>query len=195
MGISLSPARTIGAPLVDQCPAHLECVLRDTREIGSGFVMFGEIVAASIRDDILDGAPEDRYRRLDQVLFLEDGLCARVRDAYPAKPSSGDHAPGRWVRYVVALTRTDKPMSEASIRRHVAHLENLDRQGRLVLCGPFQDGQGGMVILRAGSREEARAIAESDPFVTEGLETCTVRAWELSCAENDHMGMGGTEDS
>ncbi|MBI4678193.1 MAG: flavin reductase [Elusimicrobia bacterium] len=189
MGITLSPARKIGAPLVDQCRAHLECVLRGTKEVGGGFVVFGEIVAAFVREDILAAPPEDRYRLLDQVVFLENGLYARVRDACPAQAAK-DELPGRWTRYVITLIRTDKPMTEALVRRHVAHLKDLDRRGRLVLCGPFQDHEGGMVIVRADSLDEARAMAEADPFVREGAETYGLRAWELSCEENDHMGMG-----
>ena len=56
------------------------------------------------------------------------------------------------------------------MRRHVAHLKQLERKGQLVLCGPFQDHKGGMVIVSVGSLDEAKAIAESDPFV--GDEPC-----------------------
>ncbi|MBI5239331.1 MAG: flavin reductase [Elusimicrobia bacterium] len=190
MGITLSQARKISAPLIDQCPAHLECAIRETHEVGGGFIVYGEIVAASIREDILGAAPADRYRLLDQIVFLEDDLCARVRDPYPARRSAEGPASRKWTRYVISLTRTDKPMTGAAVRRHVAHLKKLDRQGRLELCGPFKDGKGGMAIIRAGSLEEAKAIAESDPFIKEGLETYALREWELSCEENNHMGMG-----
>ena len=81
-------------------------------------------------------------------------------------------------------------MTEALVRKHVAHLKELDRQGRLVLCGPFQDHKGGMVIIKAASLDEARKTAEADPFVQEGVETYDIRIWELSCAANNHMGMG-----
>ncbi|MBI4676122.1 MAG: hypothetical protein HY748_00900 [Elusimicrobia bacterium] len=97
---------------------------------------------------------------------------------------------GRWTRYVITLIRTDKPMTEALVRKHVAHLKELDRQGRLVLCGPFQDHKGGMVIVKAASLDDAVGIAKADPFVREGAETYELRAWELSCEENNHMGMG-----
>jgi flavin reductase (DIM6/NTAB) family NADH-FMN oxidoreductase RutF len=77
-GFKLVAAPTIHAPLVDDCKAHLECVLRDTHEVGSGFVIFGEIVAAAIWDEILKAAPEERYARFDQVVFLENGTYARI---------------------------------------------------------------------------------------------------------------------
>jgi uncharacterized protein len=189
MGIRLVPARAIGAPLVEQCRAHLECVLRGTHEIGSGLVVFGEIVSASIDEELLALPRAQRYAAFRQALFLEDGLDGSVRDTWSPEGARGDGF-GPWLRYVITLVRTDMPMTEALARRHVAHLKALDRQGRLVLCGPFEDGKGGMVIIRASSLDEATRIAESDPFVREGAETVSVRAWELSCEENSHMGLG-----
>jgi flavin reductase (DIM6/NTAB) family NADH-FMN oxidoreductase RutF len=77
-GFTLSPADKIDAPLIGQCRAHLECRLIDTREIGSGFVIFGEIVAASIWDEIMKAEPQKRYALLDQTMFLEDGVFAAL---------------------------------------------------------------------------------------------------------------------
>lgn len=97
----------------------------------------------------------------------------------------------RFIRYVVTLTRNpEHPRDEALIREHVAFLRGLEREGRLVDAGPFEDGQGGMIILRAESLEAARRIAAADPFISSGYETCEVRTWLLSREENDHMGMG-----
>ena len=50
----------------------------DTKEIGSGFVIFGEMVAASIWGEILKAEPGKRYELLDQIMFLEDGVWGRV---------------------------------------------------------------------------------------------------------------------
>ena len=69
----------------------------------------------------------------------------------------------------------------------MAHLRELDQAGKLVLCGPFLDYAGGMVIVQAESREEAEEIAKRDPFVASGTETYEVRTWELSCEENNHL--------
>jgi flavin reductase (DIM6/NTAB) family NADH-FMN oxidoreductase RutF len=73
-------ASQIQAPLVEDCRAHLECRLHETKEIGSGLVVFGEIVAASVWEEILRVEPIKRYQRLDQILFLEDGMYSRVLD-------------------------------------------------------------------------------------------------------------------
>ena len=74
----LADASVIDAPLISNCRAHLECRLTDTKEVGSGFVIFGEIVAASIWDEIMKADPGERYDLLDQVMFLEDGVWGRV---------------------------------------------------------------------------------------------------------------------
>ena len=76
------------------------------------------------------------------------------------------------------------------IKAHVAHLKMLEERNQLELCGPFTDYDGGMVILKNVSYSEAKDIAENDPFVVSGAESYELRTWELSCAENNHMGLG-----
>ena len=98
----------------------------------------------------------------------------------------------RFRRYVITLVRDPEVRRDDSVvRAHVAFLRELDAQGKLELAGPFEDGRGGMYILRVGSDQEARTIAESDPFVQTGLsKSFEARAWILSCEENNHQGMG-----
>ncbi len=96
-----------------------------------------------------------------------------------------------FIRYVILLSMVpDKNLTEDLIRAHVNHLKELDEKGQLVLCGPFIDYKGGMIIIQAKSYEEAKEIAERDPFIQAGVETYELRTWELSCKENNHMGMG-----
>ena len=77
-GFTPVPASKIEAFLVDECKAHLECRLIDTKEVGTGFVIFGEIVAASIWEEILKVRPDKRYELLDQILFLEDRVYGNL---------------------------------------------------------------------------------------------------------------------
>lgn len=77
-GFKLIEASKINAPLVYECKAHLECRLHSTKEVGSGFVVFGEIVAASIWEEILHVEHVKRYELLDQIVFLEDGMFSRI---------------------------------------------------------------------------------------------------------------------
>ncbi|ASA25942.1 YciI family protein [Paenibacillus donghaensis] len=92
--------------------------------------------------------------------------------------------------YVITLNPTEQDRRDMEIiRAHVKHLQELEGKGQLMLCGPFADSPGGMVIIRADSREEAVAIAERDPYVTSGIRSYEVRTWGLSHAGNKHMGI------
>jgi uncharacterized protein len=70
----------------------------------------------------------------------------------------------------------------------VAHLEymiGLEKRGVLFASGPLGDGRpgppngAGLTILRSASAEEARALADADPFVVNGLRTYELREWTL----------------
>lgn len=76
------------------------------------------------------------------------------------------------------------------IKAHIAFLRDLDRKGLLIMCGPFSNYAGGMIILNTSNFEEATQLASSDPFVKEGLKKFSVRTWEISNEENNHLGMG-----
>ena len=95
----------------------------------------------------------------------------------------------KYIRYVILINRK-KDYSINVIKRHVTHLKRLDKNGQLELCGPFQDYNGGLVIIKTESIEAAKIIAESDPLITEGFSTYELRTLELSNAENNHLGMG-----
>ena len=96
-----------------------------------------------------------------------------------------------YTRYVYILTQIPgKQFNEDIVRSHVRHMKKLDDEGKLVICGPFTDHKSGMVIINVDSHDEAKEIAETDPFVSEGYETYDLRTLQLSCKENNHMGMG-----
>ena len=96
-----------------------------------------------------------------------------------------------YLRFALCLeTVPDRPADEPTIRRHVAWLRELEAAGRLVAGGPFIDRRGGLVIINAADEVDARRLAEADPFVESGCRTVSVRAWQLSCEENEHLGMG-----
>ena len=93
------------------------------------------------------------------------------------------------IRYVILINR-QKDSSIDVIKKHVEYLKKLDKDSHLVLCGPFNDYDGGMVIIKAESLEEAKRIAKSDPFISEGFSTYELHTLELSNKENNHLGMG-----
>ncbi len=72
------------------------------------------------------------------------------------------------------------------LEEHLAFQVSLERDGILFAAGPMWsddertwDGDG-MVIVRAGSRQDAIAIAERDPMHASGARTFTVRPWMVN---------------
>ena len=62
---------------------------------------------------------------------------------------------------------------------HLRWMIALEKEGKVFASGPFDVGTSGdgMTILRADNAEEARAIAERDPFVVNGIRTYEIREW------------------
>lgn len=85
-GFEFEKAIKIAAPIVRGCKAHIECELKDTHEIGGGFLVFGEIVAIAVEEEILQAEKEKQYELLDMILFLENGLWGRLGDIREVKP-------------------------------------------------------------------------------------------------------------
>jgi uncharacterized protein YciI len=52
---------------------------------------------------------------------------------------------------------------------HLASLEPLDREGRVILAGPLIDKSGSLIVIEADSFEEALNIANNDPYTKFGV--------------------------
>ncbi|MCP4317238.1 MAG: hypothetical protein GY789_14805 [Hyphomicrobiales bacterium] len=70
--------------------------------------------------------------------------------------------------------------------RHLDYQVSLQDQHKLVFAGPVSDESGdnmlgeGMMIYRAASEEEARALADADPMHAEGGRSYTMRRWLIN---------------
>ncbi|OLS16923.1 MAG: hypothetical protein HeimC3_37700 [Candidatus Heimdallarchaeota archaeon LC_3] len=49
------------------------------------------------------------------------------------------------------------------------------------------DREGGLMIIKATSVEEAKEIAESDPFTLHGVQAYTLKPMMLSNKENNYL--------
>jgi hypothetical protein len=47
---------------------------------------------------------------------------------------------------------------------HLAQMDRLDAQGRVVLAGPLTDKTGSLIVIEADSLAEAEAFARTDPY-------------------------------
>lgn len=75
----------------------------------------------------------------------------------------------------------DEATAELVQRQHLGHLANMRDQGHVVtsgpLLGPSDERLRGISIYRAGSIEEARRLAESDPAVKIGRLAVELMTW------------------
>jgi flavin reductase (DIM6/NTAB) family NADH-FMN oxidoreductase RutF len=75
-GFTLVPARAVRAPVVDECPANLECLLDDVKCYGEEVLIFGRVIAASIEERCVNAPFAAQYERLAPAFFLEAGAYA-----------------------------------------------------------------------------------------------------------------------
>jgi len=75
---------------------------------------------------------------------------------------------------IVGSRERSAPFREA----HFNYMASLKKEGKLVIAGRFADGGGGGYILKAGGVDEAKAIADADPYHSSGVRSYTIREWE-----------------
>jgi uncharacterized protein YciI len=79
--------------------------------------------------------------------------------------------------FVATLNIVDQELNAKVRPSHLEYLNKLFLEGKVVMAGPFADKQGGMVIYKASSLEDAKAMAEADPVIVEGARTLELREW------------------
>jgi uncharacterized protein YciI len=52
---------------------------------------------------------------------------------------------------------------------HLARMETLDAQGRVILAGPLTDKVGSLIVIEAQSLAEAETFANEDPYTVNGV--------------------------
>ena len=67
----------------------------------------------------------------------------------------------------------------STLDTHLVWMKEQHEAGRIVLSGPSPDLKRGMYLIRAASREEAEAIAASDPYTLEGDSTYELVQWNI----------------
>ncbi|WGU95323.1 YciI family protein [Paenibacillus dendritiformis] len=81
--------------------------------------------------------------------------------------------------YAALLEMKDASKNQTYRQAHLDYLDKLKEQGKVFAKGAFGDGSGGMVIYMADSMEEARQLAENDPYVVEGVRHLNLREWKI----------------
>ncbi|MDE0060135.1 MAG: YciI family protein [Defluviicoccus sp.] len=82
-----------------------------------------------------------------------------------------------------AAPGTTRERLGATLPAHLDHQVRLEQEGILFAAGPLDAEDGsrrGLIVIRAESFEEARRIADTDPFHAQGLRTYTVERWTVN---------------
>ena len=96
------------------------------------------------------------------------------------------HAALGLVHYAVMSEFTDKEGDRAAVRdERLAYQGRLEAEGRLFCASPLLKEDGamagiGLIIYKAASLDEARKIADGDPFLKSGLRRCKIWPWEIN---------------
>ena len=87
----------------------------------------------------------------------------------------------------VIITKRVAPPAEMMkhLKEHLEHQISLEKQGIMYGAGPAtvpgeNEPAFGLIIIRAGSSEEARQIADRDPMHSAGVRTYTLYQWSMN---------------
>ncbi|WP_299792469.1 YciI family protein [uncultured Marivita sp.] len=89
--------------------------------------------------------------------------------------------------YMVLSTPGGDPAKvKETLPAHLAYQAELEARGALFLAGPVSDETGelmkgiGLIIYRAASIDDARALAEADPMHANGARSFVLRRWLIN---------------
>ena len=71
------------------------------------------------------------------------------------------------------ILRFDNPDRDAKRKiyrpAHLAKMELLNAQGRVLLAGPLTDKTGSLIVIEVDSLEDAQRFAHEDPYTVNGV--------------------------
>jgi uncharacterized protein len=94
-----------------------------------------------------------------------------------------------YICFTERVARDGDPMADLKpkMKEHLEWIAGLEKRGVAFAAGPFRDKNDpafwngdGMFILRAETREEAVAIAETCPFHSSGLRSFRIVPWWMN---------------
>jgi len=68
-GLTAVRAEKVNAPYIKEFPMHLECKLTDRMNLGSHFVLIGQIVDVKAKEEILDHKDSIEIQKLKPILY------------------------------------------------------------------------------------------------------------------------------
>jgi hypothetical protein len=100
---------------------------------------------------------------------------------------TNDNHPALGLRLFMVFTEfTDQEGDKTEARAaHFEYLAKLEEDGKIFAAGPLHSEKdevtgNSLIAVRADSIEEARALAEADPYFQSGFRSFTVRPWKIN---------------
>lgn len=123
----------------------------------------------------------DSSRKLYTVCWVTSLAVERAQSADLTRLLGRDY----WLILSTPLDSTTAEAVGALVQEHVQWLLELERDGVLFVSGPLLEGPSvgpgsGMTVLRVADEQQARHIANQDPFVRAGLRSFAVYRWQLN---------------
>lgn len=66
-----SPAKRVSAPIIEECPVNLECVLKGVHKLGSHDLFLGEVVATHVDDELINEKGEVDYTKTKPFVYVQ----------------------------------------------------------------------------------------------------------------------------
>jgi uncharacterized protein YciI len=91
------------------------------------------------------------------------------------------------MKYFAAVQSLLNPeRTDAWRQLHVDFLAKMVADGHIYAWGRFPDGSGGLTVFQAASVEDARKLAESDPYVSQGVRRLELHEWAMKVASQEN---------
>ncbi len=71
LGLTATPASRVAAPLIEECPINIECVVRHQMALGAHDLYLAEIVAVQYDEEVLDAHGRVQTRKLTPIAYVE----------------------------------------------------------------------------------------------------------------------------
>ncbi len=71
LGLTAAPASRVDAPLIEECPVNIECVVRHQLLLGAHDLYIAEIVAVQYDEDVLDAHGRVQTHKLKPMAYME----------------------------------------------------------------------------------------------------------------------------
>lgn len=93
---------------------------------------------------------------------------ALAQEPLVAAESQGQGSPLFVIIYRAGPNWThDVPVQQQGLLEHFRYMQDIERQGRIMIAGPM-GADGGLVVLRAADQGEAERVIREDPAVIAG---------------------------